>query len=175
MCRAAVPGWGERLAIRRRPSVAGVVAGSHAVWMWLGVEDARPSGAMEGETPSPRRERRLGERRRWDAARLDSSPEAEAEIARQLAEDPDTYEWTGEVWARAMTTEELSREFAQWAEERQAALETGRLERVTITLDRETINWFKAQTGEDGETGGTKWMMLVEKTLQECAQREMQP
>ena len=104
-----------------------------------------------------------------------NTPEEEAEIARQLAEDPDTYEWTDGVWARAMTTEELSREFAQWAEERQAAFETGLLEHVTITLDRETINWFKAQTGEDGETGGTKWMMLVEKTLQECAQREMQP
>ena len=100
-----------------------------------------------------------------------NTPEEEAEIARQLAEDPDTYEWTDEVWARAMTTGELSHEFARWAEERQAAFETGLLEHVTITLDRETIGWFKAQTGEDGETGGTKWMMLVEKTLQEHARQ----
>ena len=40
------------------------------------------------------------------------------------------------------------------------------------TLDRDTINWFKAQTGEDGDTGGTKWMALAEKTLQEHARRE---
>ena len=96
-----------------------------------------------------------------------NTPEEEAEIA----EDPDTYEWTDEVWARAVTTEELSHDFAKWAGERQAALETGLLEHVTITLDRETIRWFKAQTGEGGETGGTKWMMLVEKTLQEHTRR----
>ena len=42
----------------------------------------------------------------------------------------------------------------------------------TLTLDRDTINWFKAQTGEDGDTGGTKWMALAEKTLQEHARRE---
>lgn len=104
-----------------------------------------------------------------------NTPEEEAQIARQLAEDPDTYEWTDEVWARAMTTEELSPEFARWAEEKQAAFEAGLLEHVTITLDRQTIDWFKAQTGEDGETGGTKWMMLVEKTLQEQTRRAIQP
>ena len=43
---------------------------------------------------------------------------------------------------------------------------------MTITLDRETINWFKAQTGEDGETGGTKWIILVERMLQEHAGQE---
>ena len=104
-----------------------------------------------------------------------NTPEEEAEIAKQIAEDPDTYEWTDEVWDRAMTTEELSPEFAKWAEERQAAFKAGLLEHVTITLDRNTINWFKAQTGEHGETGGTKWMTLVEKTLWQRARREMQP
>ncbi len=71
-----------------------------------------------------------------------------------------------------MTSEQLSPEFAMWAKERQAALKAGLLEHVTITLDRETINWFKAQTGEDGDTGGTKWMALAEKALQEHARRE---
>ena len=102
-----------------------------------------------------------------------NTPEEEAEIAKQIAEDPDTYEWTDEVWARAMSTEQLSPEFAKWDQERQAALESGLIEHVTITLDRDTISWFKAQTGEDGETGGTKWMMLIERTLREQAQQEM--
>ena len=101
------------------------------------------------------------------------TPEEEAEIAAQLAEDPDTYEWTDEDWANAKTTEELFPEAAKWHRERKAAFEAGLLENITITLDQETINWFKAQTGEDGETGGTKWMMLVEKTLREHARREM--
>ena len=98
-----------------------------------------------------------------------NTPEEEAEIARQIAENPDEAEWTDEDWANAKTTQELSPEFAKWARERQDALEAGLIEHVTITLDRETINWFKAQTREDGETGGTKWMMLVEKTLREHA------
>ncbi len=101
-----------------------------------------------------------------------NTPEEEAEIAKQIAENPDEAEWTDEDWANSMTTEQLSTEFATWAKERQAALKAGLLEHVTITLDRDTINWFKAQTGEDGETGGTKWMTLAEKTLREHARQE---
>ena len=100
------------------------------------------------------------------------TPEEEEEIARQIAEDPDTFEWTDENSARAMTLEELSPESAKWHRERKAAFDAGLIEKVTIVLDRETINWFKRQTGEDGPIGGTKWMMLVEKTLQEHTRRE---
>ena len=102
-----------------------------------------------------------------------NTPEEEAEIARQIAENPDEAEWTDEDWANAKTTEELFPESYKWHKERKAALEAGLIERVTFTLDRETINWFKSQTGEDGETGGTKWMMLVEKTLREHVRREI--
>ena len=100
------------------------------------------------------------------------TPEEDAEIARQIAENPDEREWTDEDWANAKTIEELFPEAAKWHRERKAAFEAGLLENVTITLDRETVNWFKAQTGEDGETGGTKWMMLVEKTLREHVRRQ---
>lgn len=101
-----------------------------------------------------------------------NTPEEETEIARQIAEDEDTYEWTDEVWARAKSALELFPDYINWAEERKAAVEAGLIECVTITLDRETVNWFKSQTGEDGETGGTKWIILIEKTLQEHARRE---
>lgn len=101
-----------------------------------------------------------------------NTPEEEAEIARQIAENPDEREWTDEDWANAKTTEELFPEAAKWHRERKDAFEADLLENVTITLDRETINWFKTQTGEDGETGGTKWMMLVEKMLQEHVRRQ---
>ena len=63
-------------------------------------------------------------------------------------------------------------EGAKWHHERKAALEAGLIEHVSITLDRETINCFKSQTGVDGPIGGTKWMVLVEKTLQEHARQE---
>lgn len=94
------------------------------------------------------------------------TPEEEAEIAAQLAEDPDAYEWSDADWATAKTTGELFPELAERARERKAALDAGLIEQVTLTLDRETIAWFKAQTGEDGETGGTAWLALVEQTLQ---------
>ena len=97
-------------------------------------------------------------------------PEEEEEIAAQLAEDPDTVEWTDEDWANAQTTRELFPAAHEWAVRQQKALEAGLIQRVTVTLDRETIAWFKAQTGEDGETGGTRWLELVAQILRDHAQ-----
>ena len=45
------------------------------------------------------------------------------------------------------------------------------MEHITLPPDCDTINWFKAKTGEDGPIGGTKWMMLAEQTLREFAQK----
>ena len=103
------------------------------------------------------------------------TPEEDTEIDRQIAEDPDTREWSEEDWANAKSTEELFPEAAKAAKKRQADLDAGRVEFTTILLDQETIKWFKAQTGEDGDTDGTKWMALAEKTLREHAQREGKP
>ena len=101
------------------------------------------------------------------------TPEEEKEIAAQLAEDPDTCEWTEVDWANAKTTQELFPDFYEWAVQQQEDLDAGLIERVTVTLDRKTIAWFKAQTGEDGETGGTRWLDLVAQTLQEHAQTDV--
>ena len=98
------------------------------------------------------------------------TPEEESAIAAQLAEDPDTYEWTDEDWANAQTTQELFPETHEWALRQKKALEAGLIQRVTVTLDRETIAWFKTQTGEDGKTGGTRWLELVAQTLRDHAQ-----
>ena len=95
--------------------------------------------------------------------------EEEAEIAAQLAEDPDAYEWSDEDWASAKTTGELFPTFAERARERKEAIEAGIIQEVTITLDRDTIAWFKAKTGEDGKIGGTAWLALVEETLKSQA------
>ncbi len=103
------------------------------------------------------------------------TPEEDEEINRQVAENPDEREWTDEDWANAKSTEELFPEAAMAARKRQADLDAGRTEYITLLLDRDTINWFKVQTGEDGETGGTKWMTLAEKTLQEHVRRQGKP
>ena len=99
--------------------------------------------------------------------------EEEKEIAAQLGEDPDTYEWTDEDWANAQTTQDLFPDAYEWAVRQQEALKSGLIERVTVTLDRKTIAWFKAQTGEDGETGGTRWLELIAQTLQKHAQADV--
>ena len=101
-----------------------------------------------------------------------NTAEEGAEIARQIAENPDEAEWTDEAWANAKSTEELFPEAAKAARKRQADLDAGRTEHITLLLDRDTINWFKTQTGEDGDSGGTKWMNLAEKTLREHARQE---
>ena len=98
------------------------------------------------------------------------TPEEEGEIAAHLAEDPDTCEWTEEDWADAKTTQELFPETHEWALWQKKALEAGLIQRVNVTLDQETIAWFKAQTGEDGATGGTRWLELVAQTLRDHAQ-----
>ena len=100
------------------------------------------------------------------------TPEEDAEINRRMAEDPDTREWNDEDWANAKSTGELFPEAAEAARKRQGDLDAGRTEYITLLIDRDTINWFKAQTGEDGETGGTEWITLAEKTLREHARQE---
>ncbi len=100
------------------------------------------------------------------------TPEEDAEINRQIAENPDEAEWTDEDWANGKSTEELFPEAAKAARKRQADLDAGRTEYIILLLDRDTINWLTAQTDEDGETGGTKWMTLAEKTLREHARQE---
>ena len=60
--------------------------------------------------------------------------EEEAEIAAQLAEDPDTYEWTEEDWANVQTTQELFPKACEWAARQKEALKEGLIQRVTVTL-----------------------------------------
>ena len=65
--------------------------------------------------------------------------------------------------------QELREEIQEWESN---PPDNGRTEYVTLLLDHDTINWFKAQTGEDEDTEGTKWTTLAERALQEHARRE---
>jgi hypothetical protein len=101
--------------------------------------------------------------------------EEEAEITAHLAQDPDTYAWTEEDWTNAQTTRELFPEAHERAVQQKEALKNGLIQRVTITLDWETIAWFRAQTGEVGDTGGTRWLELVAQTLRAHAHGGRKP
>ena len=90
-------------------------------------------------------------------------------IDEQIASDPDDFELDGAWFEGAKTTQELFPEAYEREVRRKEALKAGIIQRVPVTLDRETIAWFKAQTGEDGETGGTRWLELVAQTLRDHA------
>ena len=93
-------------------------------------------------------------------------------IDEQIASDPDDFELDDDWFEGAKTTKELFPEAYEQAVRQKEALKAGLIQRVNITLDRETIAWFKAQTGEDGETGGTRWLELVAETLRDHARAD---
>ena len=90
-------------------------------------------------------------------------------IDEQIASDPDDFELDDAWFEGAKTTQELFPEAYERAVRQKEALKAGLIQRVTVTLDRETIAWFKAKTGEDSETGGTRWLELVAQALRDHA------
>ena len=92
-------------------------------------------------------------------------------IDEQIANDPEDFELDDAWFEGAKTTKQLFPEAYERAMRQKEALETGLIQRVTVTLYRETIAWFKAQTEEDGKTGGTQWLELIERVLQDHTKR----
>ena len=84
-------------------------------------------------------------------------------INEQIAGDPEDFELDDDWFEGAKPTSEVFPEAHEQALKRKVDLEAGHIETVLITLDQETINWFKSQTGEDGDTA---WIALVEQAVQ---------
>ena len=87
-------------------------------------------------------------------------------INEQITGDPEDFELDDDWFEGAKPTGELFPNAHEQAMKRKADLNAGHIETVLITLDRETIDWFKSQAGEDGTTGGTAWIALVERAVQ---------
>ena len=94
-----------------------------------------------------------------------STPDEDATINAQIAGDPDDFELDRQWFQNAKPTKELFPETYQKAMQRKAALESGAIQNIQITLPSAVVNWFKAQTSLDGATGGTAWVELIEQTL----------
>ena len=94
------------------------------------------------------------------------TPEEDAAINAHIAADPDDFELDEEWFKNAKPTKELFPETYRWAMQRKADLEAGVTQNVQITLPAHVVAWFKTQAGLDGETGGTAWIELIERTLQ---------
>ena len=107
------------------------------------------------------------------------TPEENAAINAQIATDPDDFELDEEWFKNAKSTKELFPETYRLAMQRKADLEAGVIQNVQITLPAHVVAWFKAQVSLDGETGGTAWIELVERTLQayvsDCIAGQRQP
>ena len=97
------------------------------------------------------------------------SPEEDAEINRQIAEDPDDFEADEEWFKHAKPTAELFPELLERYHREKADLESGRKERLRILVDKDVLDYFRAGGGdwhsrinealrkvmvEDGKTGG---------------------
>ena len=94
------------------------------------------------------------------------TPEEDAAINAQIAADPDDFELDEQWFESAKSTKELFPETYRQTIQRKADLEAGVIQNVQITLPTHVVAWFKTRTGLDGETGGTAWIDLIERTLQ---------
>ena len=94
------------------------------------------------------------------------TPEEDAAINAQIAADPDDFELDEEWFKNAKPTKELFPDLYRRVKQRKADLEAGVIQEVRITLPAHVVDWFKAQCGLDGETGGTAWIGLIERTLE---------
>ena len=88
---------------------------------------------------------------------ISPTDEEEAEIQRQIAEDPDVPEWTDEDWARARPAIEVHPELVEWSLRRRGKQKAPIKELVSIRLDLDIIEYFRA--------GGPGWQTRLNDTL----------
>ena len=86
--------------------------------------------------------------------------EEEAEIQRQIAEDPDALEWTDEDWARARPAAEVHPELVEWSLRRRGKQKTPTKELISIRLDADLAAHFRAT--------GKGWQTRLNETLRQA-------
>lgn len=83
--------------------------------------------------------------------------EEEAEIQRQIREDPDAPEWTEEDWARAKPAIEVEPELVEWSLRTRGKQKAPVKEFISIRLDRDITAHFRAS--------GPGWQTRLNDTL----------
>ena len=83
--------------------------------------------------------------------------EEEAEIQRQIAEDPDAPEWTEEDWARARPAIEVDPELVEWSRRRRGKQRAPTKELISIRLDADLAEHFRSS--------GKGWQTRLNDTL----------
>ena len=83
--------------------------------------------------------------------------EEEAEIQRQIAEDPDAPEWMEEDWTRARPAVEVHPEIVEWSGRTQGKQKAHKKELISIRLDSDITDHFRAD--------GPGWQTRLNDTL----------
>lgn len=92
------------------------------------------------------------------------TPEEDAEINRQIAEDPDDFEADEEWFKKAMPSAEIIPHILERYHREKEELETGRKERLRILLDKEVLDHFRNQ--------GADWHSRINEALREAVARD---
>ena len=88
--------------------------------------------------------------------------EEEADIQRQIAEDPDDRAWTDENWAEARPAIEVHPELVEWSLRRRGKQKAPTKEKVTVRLDTDIVAHFRE--------GGKGWQTRLNDALRQVIQ-----
>ena len=76
------------------------------------------------------------------------TPEEDADINRQIADDPDTFELDEEWFKEAKPSAEIIPHILEGYRREQEDLRSGRKERLRILVDKEVLDYFRNQGGD---------------------------
>ena len=76
------------------------------------------------------------------------TPEEDAEINRQIAEDPDTFELDEEWFRNAKPSAEIIPDILERYHREQEDLKSGRKERLRILVDKDVLDYFRSEGGD---------------------------
>ncbi|MDE2778106.1 MAG: BrnA antitoxin family protein [Chloroflexota bacterium] len=92
------------------------------------------------------------------------TPEEDAEINRQISEDPDDFEADEEWFKNAKPSAEIIPHILERYHREKEALESGKKERLRVLLDKEVLDYFRNQGGD--------WHSRINEALREAVQRD---
>lgn len=92
------------------------------------------------------------------------TPEEDADIERQISEDPDTFELDEEWFKEAKPSAEIIPHILKRYQQEQEDLRSGRKERLRILVDKEVIDYFRA--------GGGDWHSRINQTLLQAVEQD---
>ena len=95
------------------------------------------------------------------------TPEEDAEINRQIAEDPDDFELDEEWFKEAKPSAEIIPHILERYHQEQKDLKSGKKERLRILVDKEVLDYFRNQGGD--------WHSRINDALREAASGSQSP